>query len=263
MMFDGKKRAQEIIDELKQQIKKTGSRTLGVVLVGDDPISQRYVRKKQQLGEKIGIGFNLIHLEKDTSQEEVICSINEMGRDEDVQGIIVQLPLPKSFDTEKVLEHVPPEKDIDALSSHSNFYSPIVEVVKDILHMNTIGLAGKNIVVIGNGKLVGQPVSKWLIEEGMQATVIDIDTKNPQDITQEADIIISGAGVSYLVQPDMIKEGVVIVDAGTSEAEGKLVGDVDPACYEKASLYTPVPGGVGPMTVVMLFKNLLKTDGTN
>ena len=178
----------------------------------------------------------------------------------------MQLALPEHIDTKAILDAVPVEKDIDVLSSKSrerfekgelDITPPVVGAIKEIVEREQVEFGGKNVVVVGKGSLVGGPAALWFKNKGANVTVVDQDTNNITEVTQNADIIVSGAGVPGLITPDMIKEGMVLLDAGTSEQGGKLKGDADPACAEKASIFTPVPGGIGPITIATLLQNLV------
>lgn len=261
MIIDGKKIADEIKGELSKKLKATSLKLrLDVILVGDNVVSEKYVERKKRAGEEIGVDVVAHELLADITQVDLEEEIKKLNNDERVNGIIVQLPLPPGIEEQKILNLISPDKDVDALGKEARVLSPIVGAVREILGRNNIHLENKKIVVVGNGKLVGQPVSIWLTQEGYEVEVIDIDTKNSDAILREADIIISGVGKLGLITPDKIKNGVVLIDAGTSESNGRLAGDADPACASKCSLFTPVPGGVGPITVVMLFRNLLELN---
>lgn len=261
MIIAGKALAAEIKQELKKKMQNKNLR-LVVVWVGEDPASAKYVERKKKIGEEIGVEVLVHEFSEEITQEELEEAIRRLGNDENVNGVIVQLPLPSALDTQKILSLIPTDKDVDALGEEAKVYSPVVEAVKEILKRSGVKIDGKKVVVIGKGKLVGLPVSLWLVQERGEVAVIDENTEEEAKAKalKEADIIVSGAGVPGLIKPDLIKEGVVLIDAGTSEAGGKLVGDADPACAAKCSIFTPVPGGVGPLTVVMLFKNLLELN---
>lgn len=259
MIVDGKKIAEEIKDQLRPQLSKLGLR-LVVVLVGDNPVSERYVRQKEKIGKDLGVEVVVHELMADVTESDLISEIKRLGDDDQVNGIIVQLPLPAHIDRDKILNLIPAEKDIDALSADAKIFSPVVGVVREILDQSKISVMGKKAVVIGNGKLVGRPVAIWLAQEGAEVEVVDLETKNSVEIIGEADIIISGVGKPGLITPDIVKSGAVLLDAGTSEQNGQLLGDALPACADKCFIFTPVPGGIGPLTVVMLFKNLLELN---
>jgi len=267
MIIDGKKIAEEIKNSLKKEIAILGKEMrLDVIQVGENEVSEKFINIKKKIGEEIGVKV-LVHRFSDVvSEEDLLQTIREISLREETSGVIIQLPLPKNFNTQKVLDSVPVEKDVDFLSSQakekfksvkSKILPPVVGAVRDILENKKISLENKKIIVIGKGKLVGEPVSNWLKNLNAEVEAVDAETKNIFEIIKNADIIISGAGAPGLIKPEMIKNGVVIIDASTSELHGKLAGDADPLCAEKCSVFTPVPGGVGPITVVELFKNLM------
>jgi len=180
---------------------------------------------------------------------------------EHTDGIIVQIPLPLGIETESVLAAIPADKDVDGINptiaeAERIVRAPVVEAVREILSRNAIEIEGKKAVVVGEGRLVGKPVAAWLEESGADVFVITHEKGSMNELL-DADIVVSGVGEPGLIKPEMIKEGCVLIDAGTSEAEGKISGDADPLCASKCSLFTPVPGGVGPIAVAMIFKNLL------
>jgi methylenetetrahydrofolate dehydrogenase (NADP+)/methenyltetrahydrofolate cyclohydrolase len=171
---------------------------------------------------------------------------------------VVQLPLPKQINANKILDLIPSDKDVDALSENASVLAPVAGAVREVLERNQVELEGKKILVVGQGRLVGRPVAIWLAQEGYEVETADINTKNLAELTNRADVIITGVGKPGLIKLEDIKEGAILIDTGTSESAGKLMGDVDPTCAVKCSLLSPVPGGVGPITVAMIFKNLLQ-----
>lgn len=263
MIVDGKKLAQEVIAEL--QGKATGE-TVCFVSFLHSPESKSFIRIKTKVAEQLGIKAETVFLDAENT-EQAIQKLSEVTA-KPYQGIVVQLPLPGSFDSQRVLDAVPLLPDIDVLSTEAKqLYAqgqlvrvpPVAWAVSHILHVNNIDLQQKNIVVLGKGKLVGEPVTAMLDRKKISYKAIDIttDEQEKRQLLLNADVIISGIGMAHYLKPEMIKDGVVLIDAGTSEDFGELKGDIDPACADKASFYTPVPGGVGPLTVVGLYKNLL------
>lgn len=259
MVIDGNKLAQEIKQGLELQARGKDLR-LAVVRVGEDPVSERYVERKKKLGLDIGVEVVVYEYSSTIMEDDLVQEVARLATDQRINGIIVQLPLPPEINEQRILDLIPPDKDVDALGLEARVLPPTVGAVKEILERNNIELIGKKAVVLGKGKLVGRPVAIWLTQEGAEVSVIDSKTNDPASLLKQADIIISGVGRSDLITPEVIKEGVVLIDAGTSEQSGQLVGDANPACAGKCSLFTPVPGGVGPLTVVMLFKNLLELN---
>jgi methylenetetrahydrofolate dehydrogenase (NADP+)/methenyltetrahydrofolate cyclohydrolase len=255
MILDGKKLADKILNNLKKEIKEKQLKLkLAVVLVGGDELSETYVSKKREAAETTGIGFELLRFSESISQEELESSIKDI---KDATGIVVQLPLPKNIDTGRILKAIPGSKDVEGFVS--NIDSPLVLAIDGILKEYNVSLKNKNIVVIGKGRLVGKPVADWLTKKGLSFKIIDKSEKDISSITKQADLIITGTGSPNLIKQDMIKRGVAIIDAGTCRMEGKTVGDVDfENVCDKAKCITPCIGGVGPLTIAFLFKNLLK-----
>ena len=264
MIIDGKKIAEDIKKELKEQIManpSAGGLKLVIVQVGENDISKKFIERKIKFAEEIGVDTELFNLPAEISTEKLREKIIEICDDQKNNSVILQLPLPAHIDTQRALDSSPADKDVDVLSSNKNkILSPLVGVIKIIFEKYDIKPVGKNIVVIGRGILVGKPIANWLIDQGATVSVLNSKTLNPSGYTLMADIIISGVGKPGLIKPDMVKEGVIAIDAGTSMKDGKLIGDFNPAVAEIASLFTPVPGGVGPLTVAMLFKNLVELN---
>lgn len=261
MVIDGRKIAAEI--KAKLAVQAGVKPTLALVLVGEDPASATFVKVKKKFGEAIGTEVKIFEYEENISQPELEEVVTTLVNKSEITGIVVQLPLPTHLNSDKILGLITPAKDVDALGQEPRVLSPVVGAVKEILDRNKINLAGKKAVVIGRGKLVGQPVAIWLTQEGAEVKIADSKTQNLPELLAIADIIISGAGVPHFINPEMIKTGVILIDAATSDlpageagANGKLAGDADPACADKCSIFTPVPGGVGPITVAKLFENL-------
>jgi len=227
-----------------------------VILVGNDPASIMYDKMKGKKAEELGVGFKLHHLAEITSQEDIINLINVLNNDNKVHGIIVQLPLPEKFDTDLILQTIDPKKDIDSLNG--GFPPPTAGAILEVLEFYGIDLNNKKIVLVGHGKMVGQPLERLLNSKGLSPVVCDSKTRDLTAITKDADILISGVGEPGLIQAEMVSSKTIIIDAGTAESSGKTVGDVSPAAYEKSASYSPVPGGVGPVTVAELMKNLIR-----
>ena len=265
MIVDGKKIAQDIISELKRAIKKLGrSPKLFVVLVGQNNVTARYVSLKQKIAKKIGINVEISRFKESVTTETLIQAIKDAA--DTVDGIIVQLPLPSHIDKQAVLNTVPIELDVDVLGNARNekfqkgtntILPPVIASINEILIRGNVNVNGKRAVVVGKGALVGRPAAVWLTNQGANVVSLDSKSENFVEEIQKADIIVTGAGVPNLIKPDMIKYGVVLLDAATSELEGSLVGDTSSACSAKASLYSPVPGGIGPITIATLLNNLV------
>jgi len=266
MIINGNSIAESIIESCKKILAEYDiSAVLSVFVVGDEYATEKYIIFKKKMAEAAGIQVDIHKYPLEVTTTELIADIKKSASDKKIQGIIVQLPLPQSIDAKAVLESIPVEKDIDVLSPQSiekcrsgelDLLPPVVGALSEICNQEQIEIEKKNAVVIGSGPLVGQPAAVWLKRQGAQVTIVDKNTNNFKVILQDADIIVSGAGMPNLITPDMIKQGVVLFDAGTSEASGKLSGDADPRCAEKCSVFTPVPGGLGPITTAVLLRNM-------
>lgn len=229
-----------------------------MVQVGSDAATEKFIERKKKFGEAVGVTVVVHRFPSDVAEDVLAAEVRAIGEDSRVSGLIVQLPLPLEINADVVLDSIPPEKDVDALSSSSRVLAPVAGALAEIFSRYGIDPHGKRAVVVGQGRLVGKPVADWLLKNGALVEVVSLETREQmRSLIKRADIIVSGAGVPRLITPELIKNGVVLIDAGTSESGGKLVGDIDPACAEKAALYTPVPGGVGPITVAKLFENLV------
>ncbi|MFN4181424.1 MAG: bifunctional 5,10-methylenetetrahydrofolate dehydrogenase/5,10-methenyltetrahydrofolate cyclohydrolase [Candidatus Paceibacteria bacterium] len=268
-IIDGKKIAASVLDEVKNEVAKLPFVPVFCdVLVGDDFASKKYVKMKATKAESVGIKFYHADFPVSVTTDELVSSISKLNKVPHMCGIIVQLPLPSHLDEAKVLSAIDPALDVDALGPVVNekFYNseatlklPTALACMRILESLEINLENKNIVVLGQGKLVGKPVTKLLEEKGLAPITVKSDTPNQIDILQNADIIISGIGHGHYVKSDMVKEGVILIDAGTSESGAGLVGDVDmESVKDKAAYLSPCPGGVGPVTVAMLLSNVLQ-----
>jgi methylenetetrahydrofolate dehydrogenase (NADP+) / methenyltetrahydrofolate cyclohydrolase len=264
---DGKRIAEEIQKTLAQKIKQSGKNVhLDVFVVGDDYATEKFITLKTKVAKSIGVNVRVHHFEDKVTTDELRKAILKSAEDKTVSGIIVQLALPSHINTRTILDTVPLAKDIDVLGTLSletfregtlDILPPVVGALKEVLEQGHVDVQGKRVVVIGKGSLVGAPSALWFKNNGADVAILDRDTENIGEITQKADVIVSGAGVPGLITKDMIKEGVVLLDAGTSESGGKLSGGADPACAEKTSIFTPVPGGIGPITIAILLRNLV------
>lgn len=269
--IDGYKIAEKIIRQAEKDIKKKRLKLkLGAVLVGDNPVSLSYIFQKEKICQKIGIDFSLYRYSKKIKEKDLLKKISLASRQ--CSGLIIQLPLPKGMNIQKILDSVPVKKDIDILTTKSigRFYAgdfsilpPIVSAIKYIFKEEKLSSKGKNIVIIGSGKLVGKPLMLWLVVQGATISVINKKTKNISEFTKRADIIISGAGEANLINGDIIKRGVILIDAGSSVENGHLRGDIDlESVQKKARRISPVPGGVGPITTACLIENLIQISKT-
>jgi len=266
-IIDGRKIKGEILEELKSKVERLPFPPIFCdILVGEDTVSASYVRIKGKAAESIGIKFKTVNFPENITTEEIVEEINNLNKVPHICGIIVQLPLPSHIEVQTVLDAITPSLDVDCLGSFNsqNFYSdkggvgyPTALACMKLLDSLNLNLKDKNIIVLGRGKLVGLPVTHLLESRSLVVTVVNSKTENSDLIIKEADVIVSAVGKGKFITKDTIKEGVVIIDAGTSEENGTVVGDVDMESVEgKASFVTPTPGGVGPVTVAMLLENV-------
>ncbi len=269
MIIDGKKIAEKHWVELAERVKKLQkSPKLAAVLVGDIGSSKKFLELKKTAAEKIGINCKIYEFAGDITTQNLRKEIVKISKVSTNDAVIVELPLPSQINKQYILNAIPQDKDVDVLSEKSQgsfwagrsaIYTPAVEALNIIFEDYSINLKGKNCVIFGYGLLVGKPISHWLSERGATVSVINEFTINPVDISRKADIIISGVGKANLVKSDMVKDEVVVIDFGYENSMGKMVGDVDFGnVSKKASLITPVPGGIGPLVVLSVFKNLVK-----
>ena len=243
------------VQQVGQLKKRNIQPKLAIVQVKDDPVINTYVRLKKQYGADIGVEVE-VHTPKQTEAPELL---NRLSNDKSVYGIIVQLPLTNPSETEKIVNLVAPEKDVDALGKDAQFEPATPMAILWLLNGYNVDLAGKHVLLIGRGKLVGEPLEKILKSSGIDVKVIDREVKNLAEHTKEADIIITATGSPAILYSDMIKQGAVVVDAGVASESGKTVGDLAPEVYERDDLtITPEKGGVGPLTVCALFENVIR-----
>jgi methylenetetrahydrofolate dehydrogenase (NADP+)/methenyltetrahydrofolate cyclohydrolase len=263
-IIDGRKLAKAHEEKLAQKIKKLKAKPKIVsFLVGDDPSSVLYSNLKQKKAVELGIGFELLHFPESINFKEIKNKIEKLNNDRSITGIMIQLPLPDKFlrshQAEKLLETIDFKKDVDGLKKNSLCLPAVVEAILSIIKDENIKVVNKKCVVIGASDLVGKPVAQELEKLGATVDVCDSKTDSLKEKTLGADIIVSATGVPGLVKGDMVKEGVAIIDVGAEKVNGKVVGDVDfESVYPKAAKITPVPGGVGPMTVISLMENIVK-----
>lgn len=269
-IIDGKLISTQIKDELKEQVAQMKAEgvevTLAVIQVGNDPASSVYVGNKKKACEYIGIRSLAYELPKETTQEELLALIEELNGRKDVNGILVQLPLPKHIEEEKVLNTIHPSKDVDGFHPQNvgalcigkpGFVSCTPAGIIQLLKRSNIEIAGKECVVIGRSNIVGKPMAMLLIKENGTVTVAHSRTKDLKEVTKRADILVVAVGKPKMITADYVKEGAVVIDVGIHRNENnKLCGDVDfDSVAPKCSAITPVPGGVGPMTIAMLMHN--------
>lgn len=272
-IIDGKLVTKVTREKIAEDVKKFKEKTsitpgLAVILVGDDPASAVYVRNKHKGCLEAGMNSYQIEYPADTTEEELLNKIYELNSDKNVHGILVQLPLPKHIDEDKIINAISPNKDVDAfhpsnvgkiLIGKYDFLPCTPAGVMELLAYYNVEIEGKECVVLGRSNIVGKPMALLLLQKNGTVTVCHSRTKNLADITRRADILVVAIGKADFVTADMVKDGAVVVDVGINrKSDGKLTGDVDfDAVSKKASLITPVPGGVGPMTITMLLGNTL------
>lgn len=275
MILDGRKVAKKLKDSLKEEIKRIEKEyneypELAVIQVGDNLASKIYVNSKIKQCEEVGIKSKSYIFSENISEEEILNKIDELNKDNKISGILVQLPLPNHINTPKVIEAIALEKDVDGfkpenlgkvvLGDEDAFISCTPAGIIKLLEEYEISLEGKDIVVVGRSNIVGKPMMALLVNKGATVTVCNSRTKNIQEKTKNADILIVAVGKKDLITPDMIKDNSVIIDVGINRDENnKICGDVEfESVSKKAQYITPVPGGVGPMTIAMLLSNTLK-----
>ena len=256
-----------VAGEVKELNKKGISVCLAVILVGQDPASQIYVANKKKACEQLGIVSKEYLLPETTTQEELLALVNQLNDDKNVNGILCQLPLPKGLDEKVVIEAIDPNKDVDAfhpvnvgriMIGDYDFLPCTPAGVMEMLNYYNIDVNGKECVVIGRSNIVGKPMGMLLLHKNGTVTLCHSRTKNLSEVTRRADILVAAVGKANFVTADMVKDGAVVIDVGMNRENGKLCGDVDfDAVSQKASYITPVPGGVGPMTIATLMQNTL------
>ena len=276
VILDGKKIAQEIQEELSLKLEELKGKGvipgLAVIRVGEDPSSLIYVRNKKRKAEEVGIHFEEHTLKENTPQDELIELIARLNSDSRIEGIVLQLPLPDHLDEKRILEKISPDKDVDGfhplnmgrlLKGKPSFIPATPRGIMELLDRYKIPLEGKRAVVVGRSDIVGKPLAFLLLARNATVTICHSKTKDLSLITREGDILVAALGKPGFIKERMVKEGSVIIDVGINRVGNKIVGDVDfEKVKEKASYITPVPGGVGPMTIVILLKNVLEAAET-
>lgn len=270
IILDGKKLRDKIFENLKQRLNNMSEKpTLAVILVGDDPASQIYVKNKKKTAENLGINSIVINYPSNISENILLDKIQELNNDNKITAILVQLPLPKHIDKFKIIDAIAPEKDVDGLTPYNSgklfsgeepyVYPCTPKGILLLLDEYNIELAGKHVVVIGRSNLVGKPVAQMLLNRNATVTMCHSHTKNLSDITKTADIVVSAVGKN-IIGEKMLKSDCVVVDVGIfKDINGKICGDVDFASASKIAAYiSPVPGGVGPMTIASLMLNTVE-----
>lgn len=265
--MDGRALAARVRGEVAEDVRELGDITLATVLVGDDPASEIYIAGKHRAAEEVGIRPLDHRLPADTSEEELVELVSELSRNDDVDGILPQLPLPEHIDEVRVIGSVDPVKDVDGFhpvnAGHLYLGRPTLVPATPLgiialLEEYGVPLAGAEAVVIGRSEIVGKPVAQLLQHANATVTVCHSRTRDLAGHTQRADVLVAAVGSPGLVSADMVKEGAAVIDVGQNKTEAGLVGDVAADASERASLITPVPGGVGPMTIAMLLRNTVR-----
>ena len=269
MILDGKKIKNLILDELKEEVSNLEVKPkLVVIQVGDNEASNVYIKQKCNMCNYIGYDYEHIRLNDDISNDDIITLIDKLNDDSGVAGILVQLPLPKQLDTNRIINAINPLKDVDGLTDINNgmlfhgkgaLYSCTPYGIMELLDRYNIELSGKRVVIIGRSNLVGKPMAMMMLNKDATVTMCHSKTNNLEDFTKGADILVVAVGKPNFITGDMVSENTVVIDVGISRLDNGLCGDVDfESVKNKCSYITPVPGGVGPMTVAMLAKNILK-----
>lgn len=274
-IVDGKKIADEILENLRsrvEELKRLKKKPfLAVVLVGDDKPSKTYVKKKEQVAKQIGVKFSLFQFPENISKIQLINEIKKIQKQNKLFGLIVQLPVPEKLwpHTREIVDTIDSKIDVDCLSHHalgrvalgkSRFIPPTPAAILEILKYYKVPLKGKSVCLVGRGELIGKPLASILMNMPVSLTVHGRETKNLSDYTKKADIVVTGVGKKNILTADMVKDGAIVIDGGVSYDGGKMVGDVDYKNVKKvASLITPVPGGVGPITVAKLLENVVRS----
>jgi len=265
--MDGRPLAARIREQVAREVRKLGRVGLATVLVGDDPASHIYVSRKHEAAEKVGMASIDHRLAADTRQEDLQALLADVNRDERIDGILVQLPLPEQLDATLVLGSVEPIKDVDGfhpfnrgrLSVGRPTFVPATPLgIMTLLHEYEVQLEGSRAVVVGRSEIVGKPTALLLLGENATVTICHSKTRDLAALTREADVLVTAVGRAGMIEPDMVKEGSAVVDVGINRLEDGIVGDVADGGAERAGFLTPVPGGVGPMTIAMLLRNTVQ-----
>jgi methylenetetrahydrofolate dehydrogenase (NADP+) / methenyltetrahydrofolate cyclohydrolase len=265
--MDGKALAERIRGEVAEEVKELGEVGLTTILVGDDPASEIYIRRKQEAATEVGILARDYRLADDTAEEELLDLIAQLNADDKVDGILVQLPLPSQIDEQRAIEAVDPAKDVDGFHPVNagrlwlgldGLVAGTPTGIMTLLDEYEVALEGAHAVVVGRSNIVGKPVALLLLARNATVTICHSRTVDLAAETRQADVLVVAVGQAGLITPDMVKPGATVVDVGMNRTDDGLRGDVDPAVAEAAGLITPVPGGVGPMTIASLLRNTVK-----
>ncbi len=260
MIIHGRKLAKELTAQLKKEFKKFKKVKLAAVTVGENPASISFLEQKKRMADSVGVELKIYKFSPEISTEELAEELKKLSQAELITGIIIQLPLPQKFNLTEILKVLPPQKDVDALLSHSPVLAPTVEVVRFIFERYQINPTNKKILLTGYGRLVGKPIYRWLKDQVLARNIFvvgkDTPKKEKERLIKTADILVSGVGKANLIPESWVKPGAVVIDFGFDVKNGKIYGDVSPQASKKAKLFTPTPGGTGPILVAMIFKNL-------
>jgi methylenetetrahydrofolate dehydrogenase (NADP+) / methenyltetrahydrofolate cyclohydrolase len=265
--MDGKALAERIRAEVAAEVKELGEVGLTTVLVGDDPASEIYIRRKQEAAREVGILSRDYRLAEDTAEEDLLELVAQLNADDAVDGILVQLPLPSQIDEQRVIDAVDPAKDVDGFHpvnagklflGQDGLVAATPTGILALLDEYDVPLVGARAVVVGRSSIVGKPVALLLLARHATVTICHSRTTDLAAYTRDADVLVVAVGRAGLISPDMVKEGATVIDVGLNRTEEGLRGDVDPAVAERAGLMTPVPGGVGPMTIASLLRNTVR-----
>jgi len=271
IIMDGKALSSKVKEQIKQEVSEITEKRkpkLAVVLVGNDPASSTYVASKVKACELVGIESIAKRMDESTTQEELVEVIKQLNEDQNVDGILVQLPLPKHLDEQEIMFMIDPNKDVDGFHpinvgklhlKQKTFVPATPKGVMALIKEYNINLTGKKVLVIGRSHLVGRPVAQLLVDANATVTIAHSRTTNLEQLCYQSEVIVAAVGVMHLVQKEWLRQGVILIDVGIHRTkENKLTGDISPDCTDVASYMTPVPKGVGPMTIAMLLENTMQ-----
>ena len=269
-IIDGRECSKNYREKLEEEIKSFDKK-LGLVdiQIGNDEASNIYIASKAKAAQNIGIDFYHVHFDDGVDEDIVISKIEELNNDDNIHGILIQLPLPEGYDEKKLINYIKPEKDVDGLTqlnvgklslNEDCLVSCTPLGVIELLKYKNVNISGKHVVIVGRSNLVGKPLIQLFLNENATVTVCHSKTEDLKSFTKQADILVVAVGKKHLIKSDMVKDGVVVIDVGITRENGKIYGDVDfDNVITKSKLITPVPGGVGPMTITMLLNNVVKS----
>lgn len=263
MVVDGKAIANTVYRAVAKRVAAMKKKPkMGIITCAPNFETQKYLELKKRKADEVGVGLVILELPENATTNDVITTVRRLVLE--VDGVVVQLPLPNHIDREAVLDVIPADCDPDCFSKkrHNNILPPVIGAIDEIAKLHSISFADKNVVILGHGRLVGEPAALYAKEKGAAVTVIAKESEHAHEHLKNADIIISGVGKPNLVTKEMVKDGVIVFDAGTSEDGGELRGDISVSVADKAALYTPVPGGIGPITIAVLLHNLVVLSET-